>query len=133
MIDSARGKDLLFRAVGGMVRERGLDCVVFVSEAWLGKSTPKGLALGYDELNKRAGKAKKGLTDLVADGLITRSEVIMVTVQTESGTLLIEQPFERDQKQKSIRFGECNYSAGDGALTGRLADMKPKGKGTPAA
>ena len=104
LLDSVTGKARLFRAIRGLAKEKHFPYVVWVSEAWVGVSTEKGLAMGTDYIAQRADR--EGMHVMVSEGLLARSECIMITVQCPEGTYLMRQPFERNDKNKSIRFGQ---------------------------
>lgn len=116
LLDSIRGKKILFSTIGAIVKKDNLPCVLYISEAWLGQQTDKGRAIGEKAFLAKADKSPAGFTDLITEGLITRTEVIMVTVQTPEGSLILRQPFERDSRNKSITFGPEEIEGADGNL-----------------
>jgi hypothetical protein len=118
LFNDGSAKDLLFDAMRELVKERGLTAVIFVNEAWVGKQTAKGRAIGQKEFNRRT--RERGFETALRDGLVERWEAIMITIQTPAGVLIVQQPFTRDYAAKTVDFGErIESEAAPGEFRGR--------------
>jgi hypothetical protein len=104
LFNDGRAKDLFFGAMRELVKTRNLTAVIFVNEAWVGKLTAKGRAIGQKEFNRRT--RERGFETALRDGLVERWEAIMLTIQTPAGALIVQQAFTRDYVAKSITLGE---------------------------
>jgi hypothetical protein len=104
IMNSGAGKDFLFGAIRSMVKKRALTGVVIVTEAWFGRSTPKGAAMSQEEFTRISAK-ETGFAAALREGLITRCEIIMISVQTPQGCLMVRQEFERDDDARRVTFG----------------------------
>lgn len=119
VMNSGKGKDLLFGALREIVKEKGITAVIFATDGWMGKQTAKGRAIGEEEFFRKT--RERAFETAVREGLVERCEVITLTVQTPMGTLMVQQEYERGiGGKRSITFGEQReQEVGVDEFTGR--------------
>lgn len=119
IMNNGEAKDELFAAIRAIVREAHITAVVFATDSWLGKQTEKGRALGDVEFLRRT--RERAFATAVRDGLVERCEVITITVQTPTGTLMVQQEYERGVGgARSVMLGaRREVELGPDELTGR--------------
>jgi hypothetical protein len=128
LFNSGAAKDLLFDAMRQIVAEKGITAVVFATEAWIGKATEKGLALGEKEFHRKT--RERAFETAVSEGLVERREAIVVNVQTAEGVLMVQQFFVRDYTTESITYAErLDAEVGANDFFGRqkmYGDLRPE-------
>ena len=126
ILNDGKTKDAFFDAIREAVQEAHITAVIFAMDAWVGKQTEKGRALGDKEFLRRARQPATA----VRDGLLDRCEAITINVQTPAGTLLVQQEYQRGVGGKlSILFGDRREEeVGPDQFTGRqkmYGDLRP--------
>lgn len=109
-MNHGEAKDAIFGMIRSLARARGATATIFAVEAWFGKQTDKGRALPPKEFRQRT--RERAFETAVRDGLVERSEAIVVTVQTPTHVMMVHQEFERDEKRRRIHYGERHESIG---------------------
>jgi hypothetical protein len=131
IMNDGRAKDVLFGAIREVVQEQNIQAVVFVTDGWFGKSTEKALSIPREEFE--AATRHRGFQPAVDQGLVTRSEALIVTVQTPLRTMMLNQLYERDEHAGTITFREVTVmETGVDDFTGRqkmYGDLRPENLG----
>ena len=104
LLNSGAAKDLLFDTIRETVAANGITAVIFATEAWVGKATAKGMAIGQAEFHRRT--KERAFASAVRDGLVERREAIVINVQTPDGVLLVHQFFVRDYQTETVTYAE---------------------------
>lgn len=103
MFDSDLAKRTLFEFLRDYIRKREAAGFLFACEAWMTRTTKKGGKLKSDEF-LRLYKTE-GAEELVKRGLAERQEVVIVTAQSPEFVLILQVPFERDERLRLVTFG----------------------------
>lgn len=103
MLESGQGKDYLFDSLRRVVQNVGASGFAFLSDAWMGRTTEAGRALGKKDWVKLM--AEFDTEELAAQGLVTRTETIMISAQVPEWVLMVTQPYVRGEKG-SITYGK---------------------------
>jgi hypothetical protein len=96
LMDSDAGKDLLFAGVRRIVRASGITAVATLVDAWLSRTTPKGLELmqrDRQEFDRQTNQHK--CAEAVRNGLMERREAIVVTTQDAEHVVVTNQFYLR--------------------------------------
>jgi hypothetical protein len=116
LMNDGQAKDAIFGWFRACVKRNGWTAFIFASEAWYSESTPEGIALGEQQLCDLIHDT--GMEAVVKAGLMTRSEVVMVSVQTKTRVLMVRQTFTRERRR--VIFGERDsYETGIDEFVGR--------------
>ena len=93
LMNSGKAKDVIFGLVRDIVRNQGIDAVIFATDTWNGETTEEGMK-HYDtpEWKELHGF---GFEKLVQRGWVKRSECFTVTAQNADDVLLIQQKYQR--------------------------------------
>jgi hypothetical protein len=106
IMNDGKGKDALFGKVRKIIREDQIEAVMFVSDCWFGKATEKALSMPQEEF--LAATRERGFETALAQGLITRSEAITVSVQNPVRAMLVNQLYDRDVARRLITYREVS-------------------------
>ena len=87
-------KDRLFALVRAVVERTQTSAVIFVSDGWAGRSTAKAAAIGKDNFLREVGRGR-GFEEAIKQGLVERSEAILLSVQTPEEILMVQQLYDR--------------------------------------
>jgi hypothetical protein len=90
-MSSGHHKDLLFSRARWLAEQAHADVVIFISDAWMGRSLHRG-AWTKEQEDKFRGK---GVEELAEAGLVTKAECIIINVQTRDGWMLVCRFYER--------------------------------------
>jgi hypothetical protein len=101
--DVGAAKDQLLRFFRVLIARQHAIGFIACTEAWFAASTKKGTEMDRAEFDRIT--KEPGFETALARGLVTRSECISVTIQTETEVTLLQQPFERFPKLQLISFG----------------------------
>lgn len=93
-MSSGRTKTVFFTLIRDMAHMNNATVVAISTEGWAGHSTPAAKAIPEAELRRLAG-LNDGFEVLMSMGLVTREEVIQVTVQDADEVLNLSQAFSR--------------------------------------
>lgn len=94
-------KDILFSLVRRAVQKLHATAAVIATEAWLGKSLPKLLALPPGEIAKLN---RNGIAWLEEHGYVSKVECICATIQTEKRVFIIAVEFTRKASGQVERY-----------------------------
>jgi hypothetical protein len=104
LMNYGKAKDAIF----GFFREGRIKAnataTIFITDAWMGRSTPKGMGLPdweYEALTKT-----HGVEDLAEMGLVEKTECASVCAQTEKWVVLLSQAYDRFEKRRQIIWRE---------------------------
>ena len=105
MLSDGDAKTRLFGTVRQYAQRTGAVSVVFGTEAWVGKSTPKALALSEEEFK---GLVDTGFEKLMSMGLVEREEAVVATAQDADAVVVATQTFRRLGNGEPYSYGEVD-------------------------
>jgi len=99
-----KAKERLFEFLRGLVRSNGITAVASLIDAYLSKTTPKGVAL----LNRDRAEFErqaKNTDEAVRNGLFERREALVVTTQDAERVVIVNQFYLR-HNNRTVSFDE---------------------------
>lgn len=93
MLNHGAAKDILFQGLREAVKKVGATTIAICTESWISVSTPSGIALGTEMLQKLYNL--NGHEWMVDNGYTTRFEAITVVVQNAEYASTSMTPFRR--------------------------------------
>lgn len=91
LMDSATGKEIVFRTMRELRKETEPDIIALAYDAHVATETEAGRALGHDEFIRLA--RKHGIAWMFEQGYSTKRECVMATAQTADEIVLLIRPY----------------------------------------
>jgi hypothetical protein len=113
IMNNGRMKDVFFDALRMWVKQQKWRGIVIVTEAWMGNATEKGWKLMNEDMKTfREYSSEPGYKRAIADGIMEVSEVLFASAQSDAATVIITQPFKRNEATMTITYGEQGETVG---------------------
>ena len=117
LMNYGQAKDAIFSAVRAMVQKSAADGVIFATDAWRAETTPEGFKY-YDTPEWRK-LHDTGFVKLLQRGWVKRTEAFIVTAQSATDVLIINQNYQR-LESGMIQLLDCKRAWADqSAFNGR--------------
>lgn len=108
LLNSGDAKRRLFAGIRAWVKVQGVTAVAFSADTWVGLPTEKQKRMAKEdpEALRRLFESVRSLDDAIEQGLSERAEALIITVQTASDVVIVNQSYTRYSQAHRIDFGE---------------------------